>query len=169
MPQCQQGKTKKSNRNLGASPSKEAPKVLVAEILWWDNLVPKESPQLITQMVEQLWWPTRCVRIVKHWNTQRKFQQTPGTYPRPSTTCLWRKCFHVCFFVFFWVLSRSRFWIFLDRRQQHRISASFISLQPKIHTIIRWSQTQNWRDCELIRNYDWHNIRYVSVYISINV
>ena len=21
----------------------------------------------------------------------RKFQQTPGTYPRPSTTCLWRK------------------------------------------------------------------------------
>ncbi len=26
----------------------------------------------------------------------RKLQQTPGTYPRPSTTCLWRKSFHIC-------------------------------------------------------------------------
>ena len=27
----------------------------------------------------------------------RKFQQTPGTYPRPSTTCLWRKSFILVF------------------------------------------------------------------------
>ncbi len=26
----------------------------------------------------------------------RKFQQTPGTYPSPSTTCLWRTSFYVC-------------------------------------------------------------------------
>ena len=26
----------------------------------------------------------------------RKFQQTPETYPRPSTTYLWRKSFHIC-------------------------------------------------------------------------
>ena len=26
----------------------------------------------------------------------RKLQHTPGTYPRPSTTCSWRKSFHIC-------------------------------------------------------------------------
>ena len=26
----------------------------------------------------------------------KRLQQTPGTYRRPSTTCLWRKSFHVC-------------------------------------------------------------------------
>ena len=26
----------------------------------------------------------------------RKFDQTPGTYPRPSTTSIWRKSFHIC-------------------------------------------------------------------------
>ena len=26
----------------------------------------------------------------------RNLQHTPGTYPRPSTTCLWRKSFHIC-------------------------------------------------------------------------
>ena len=28
----------------------------------------------------------------------RKLQQTPRTYPRPSTTCLWRKSLHICIF-----------------------------------------------------------------------
>ena len=27
--------------------------------------------------------------------SKRQLQQTPGTYPRPSTTCLWRKSFHI--------------------------------------------------------------------------
>ena len=26
----------------------------------------------------------------------KKFQQTPGTYTRPSTTCVWRKSFRIC-------------------------------------------------------------------------
>ena len=29
-------------------------------------------------------------------NILRKLQQTHGTYPRPSTTCLWRKSLHIC-------------------------------------------------------------------------
>ena len=28
----------------------------------------------------------------------RKLQQTPGTYPRPSTTCFWRTSLHICIF-----------------------------------------------------------------------
>ena len=44
-----------------------------------------------------------CKKNCKSWDILhlRKLQQIPGTYPRPSTTCLWRTSlhiFHICIF-----------------------------------------------------------------------
>ena len=41
-----------------------------------------------THNIRWSWCPER--------ETLRKLQQTPGTYPRPSTTCWWRKSCHIC-------------------------------------------------------------------------
>ncbi len=47
----------------------------------------------------KLAWDFICFFIILSWVCVilRKLQQTHGTYPRPSTTCLWRKSLHICF------------------------------------------------------------------------
>ena len=48
------------------------------------------------------------------WMVLRKCQQTPGTYTRPSTTCLWRNSFHIGIFRYQTGIVPGVCWIFFD-------------------------------------------------------
>ena len=76
----------------------------------------------------------------------RKLQQTPGTYPRPSTTCLWRKSFHVCVLGYLGYVPRVC-WKFLYIRDYHLGGGlSLFFLDVLMLTLILRRNDRGW-DC----------------------
>ena len=75
--------------------------IYLHEWLIYGKLVGKYTIHWVSGVCEKL-FSTLSTKLFLQWDGLhegfKKFQQTPGTYPRPSTTCLWRKSFHIGIF-----------------------------------------------------------------------